>query len=260
MTEGKLQDKVVILTGGTSGIGRASVKLFCREGAKVVFGARNEDAGAEVVKEVAEEGKGEAVFIKTDVSIPEQVENLVQETLKRYGRVDSLFGNSGILPMGTAPGTSLETWRRCIDVNLGGNFYLAKYGIPALIESGGKTILFTGSELGTVGASEMVAYCASKGGIINMTRALAIDCSKHGIRVNCLAPGPIDTPMLDDMFEGAKDPEELVRLQTEPILLKRFGTAEEMAEVALFLISEASSYMTGAIVVADGGATAWYGM
>jgi NAD(P)-dependent dehydrogenase (short-subunit alcohol dehydrogenase family) len=260
MSEGRLQDKVVVLTGGTSGIGRASVVLFCREGAKVVFGARSEDAGAEVVQQVSEEGKGEAVFVKTDVSVPEQVENLIQEAMNRYGRVDSLFGNSGILPMGTALETSVEEWRRCIEVNLGGNFYLAKYGIPALIESGGKTIVFTGSELGTVGASEMVAYCASKGGITNMTRALAIDCSKHGIRVNCLAPGPIDTPMLDGMFEDASDPDEIVAAQTEPILLKRFGTAEEIAEVALFLISEASSYMTGAIVVADGGATAWYGM
>jgi len=260
MTDGKLQDKVVILTGGTSGIGRASVKLFCQEGAKVVFGARSEGAGAEVVQEVKEGGKGEAVFIKTDVSIPEQVENLVKETVKRFGRVDALYGNSGILPMGTALETSIEDWRRCIEVNLGGNFFLAKYGIPVLIKSGGKTILFTGSELGTVGASEMVAYCASKGGITNMTRALAIDCAPHGIRVNCLAPGPIETPMLNEMFEGAEDPEELERIQTKPILLKRFGTAEEIAEVALFLISEASSYMTGAIVIADGGATAWYGM
>lgn len=260
MANEKLQDKVIVLTGGTSGIGRASVKLFCREGAKVVFGARNEVAGAEVVNEVREEGKGEAFFVKTDVSDPEQVEHLIRETMERFGKVDSLFGNSGVLPMGTALDTSIEDWRRCIDVNLSGNFYLAKFGIPALIESGGKTILFTGSELGTVGASEVVAYCASKGGITNMTRALAIDCSKHGIRVNCLAPGPIETPMLNQMFEGAQDPEDYKKAQTDPILLKRFGTAEEIAEVALFLISEASSYMTGAIVIADGGATAWYGL
>ena len=260
MTAGRLLDKVIILTGGTSGIGRAAAKLFCQQGAKVVIGARNEGAGAEVIQEVKEVGKGEAFFIKTDVSIPDQVENLVNETIKRYGRVDALYGNSGILPMSTAPDTSIETWRRCIDVNLGGNFYLAKYGIPALIATGGKTILFTGSELGTVGASEMVAYCASKGGLINMTRALAIDCAPHGIRVNCLAPGPIETPMLRKMFDDADDPEELEKIQTEPILLKRFGTAEEIAEVALFLVSDASSYMTGAVVVADGGATAWYGL
>ncbi|MCK5646399.1 MAG: SDR family oxidoreductase [Anaerolineales bacterium] len=260
MTTGRLQDKVVILTGGTSGIGRAAVKLFCQHGAKVVIGARNEGAGAEVVQEVETEGNGEAFFVKTDVSIPEQVENLIEQTVARHSRVDVLYGNSGILPMSTAPDTSIETWRRCIDVNLGGNFYLAKYGIPALIATGGNTILFTSSELGTVGASEMVAYCASKGGLINMTRALAIDCAPHGIRVNSLAPGPIETPMLRKMFDDAEDPEELEKIQTEPILLKRFGNPEEIAEVALFLVSEASSYMTGAVVVADGGATAWYGL
>jgi NAD(P)-dependent dehydrogenase (short-subunit alcohol dehydrogenase family) len=209
---------------------------------------------------VQEDGRGEALFIKTDVSAPEQVENLVNETIKSYGRVDVLYGNSGVLPTSTAPDTTLETWRRCIDVNLSGNFYLAKYGIPALIETGGKTILFTGSELGTVGASAMVAYCASKGGVINMTRALAIDCAPHGIRVNCLAPGPIETPMLRKMFDDAENPDEYEQIQVEPILLKRFGTPEEIAEVALFLASDASSYMTGAIVVADGGATAWYGL
>ncbi len=260
MTSGKLEAKVVILTGGTSGIGRAAARLFCREGAKVVIGARNEEAGASVVQEVQEDGRGEALFIKTDVSAPEQVENLVNETIKSYGRVDVLYGNSGVLPTSTAPDTTLETWRSCIDVNLSGNFYLAKYGIPALIETGGKTILFTGSELGTVGASAMVAYCASKGGVINMTRALAIDCAPHGIRVNCLAPGPIETPMLRKMFDDAENPDEYEQIQVEPILLKRFGTPEEIAEVALFLASDASSYMTGAIVVADGGATAWYGL
>lgn len=260
MTSGKLEDKVVILTGGTSGIGRAVARLFCREGAKVVIGARNEEAGASVVQEVQKEGKGEALFIKTDVSVPEQVENLINKTINSYGRVDVLYGNSGVLPTSTAPDTTIETWRRCIDVNLSGNFYLAKYGIPALIETGGKTILFTGSELGTVGASAMVAYCASKGGVINMTRALAIDCAPHGIRVNCLAPGPIETPMLRKMFEDAENPDEYEQIQKEPVLLKRFGTPEEIAEVALFLATDASSYMTGAVVVADGGATAWYGL
>jgi dihydroanticapsin dehydrogenase len=260
MATGKLLDKVVIITGGTSGIGRAAVVLFCQHGAKVVIGARNEGAGARVVKEVKEGRKGEAYFIKTDVSKPEQVENLVKGTIKRYGRVDALYGNSGILPKSTAPDTSIETWRRCIDVNLGGNFYLAKYGIPALIAAGGKSILFTGSELGTMGASEMVAYCASKGGLINMMRALAIDCGPHGIRVNCVAPGPIETPMLRKMFDEAESSEELEKRQKEPVVLKRFGAPEEIAEVALFLISDASSYMTGAVIVADGGATAWYGV
>ncbi len=260
MTSGRLTDKVVILTGGTSGIGRASARLFGREGAKVVIGARNEQAGASIVQTIQEDGHGEALFVKTDVSRPEQVENLVRQAVERFGRLDVLYGNAGIFPTGTAPETTIETWRRTIDVNLAGQFYLAKYGIPALIESGGKVIIFTASELGTVGISEAVAYCASKGGVINMTRAIAIDCAPHGIRVNCLAPGPVETPLLRDWFNEAENSEELEEAQKKPVLLKRFGEPEEIAEVAVFLASDASSFMTGAIVVIDGGATAWYGL
>jgi NAD(P)-dependent dehydrogenase (short-subunit alcohol dehydrogenase family) len=260
MIGGRLQDKVVILTGGTSGIGRASVKLFCHEGAKVVIGARNEEAGARVIQEVQDDGMGQALFVRTDVSIPGEVENLVSRSVEHFGRVDVLYGNSGIFPSGTAPETPIETWQRCIDINLGGNFYLAKYGIPALIQSNGKVIIFTASELGTVGIREGVAYCASKGGLINMTRAIAIDCSQYGIRVNCLAPGPILTPMLRGWFDEAENPKELEEAQTKPVLLKRLGKPEEIAEVALFLASDASSFMTGSLVVADGGATAWYGL
>jgi meso-butanediol dehydrogenase / (S,S)-butanediol dehydrogenase / diacetyl reductase len=174
--------------------------------------------------------------------------------------LDVIFGNAGIMEVATAPETSLEMWRRTIDTNLSGNFYLAKYGIPALIKFGGKSIILTASELGTVGARELVAYCASKGGIVNMVRALAIDCAQYGIRVNCLAPGPVDTPMLQNWFTDAEDPDALKEKQTKPILLSRFGKPEELAEAALFLASDASSYMTGSILVADGGCTAWYGL
>lgn len=260
MTSGRLADKVVILTGGTSGIGRASARLFGREGAKVVIGARNEQAGASIVQTIQEDGRGEALFVKTDVSRPEQVENLVTQAVERFGRLDVLYGNAGIFPTGTAPETTIETWHRTIDINLAGQFYLAKYGIPALIESGGKVIIFTASELGTVGITGAVAYCASKGGVINMTRAIAIDCAPHGIRVNCLAPGPIETPLLRDWFNEVENPEELEEAQKKPVLLKRFGEPEEIAEVAVFLASDASSFMTGAIIVIDGGATAWYGL
>jgi NAD(P)-dependent dehydrogenase (short-subunit alcohol dehydrogenase family) len=260
MTAGRLQDKVVILTGGTSGIGKASAQLFAREGATVVIGARNDRAGRKLVAEIEADGQGQAVFVKTDVAQPEQVERLVRKTLDQFERVDVLYANSGVFPGGTAPETSLETWRLAIEVNLAGQFYLAKYGIPALIRSGGKVILFTASELGTVGASATVAYCAAKGGVINMTRAVAIDCAPHGIRVNCLCPGPVETPMLRDWINADPNPQQLEQTQKTPVLMKRFGTPEEIAEVALFLASDASSFMTGAVIVADGGATAWYGL
>jgi NAD(P)-dependent dehydrogenase (short-subunit alcohol dehydrogenase family) len=260
MTEGRLSGKVAIITGGNSGIGRAAACLFAREGARVAIGARNEQTGTDTVREIKEAGLGDAIFIKTDVANPEEVKSLVEQTMQHFRRVDILYGNAGILPTGTAPETSIETWRRTIDINLAGQFYLAKYGIPALIQSGGKVIIFTGSELGTVGISSGVAYCASKGGVINMTRAVAIDCAPYKIRVNCLCPGPVETPMLRDWINESEDPTALEATQTQPVLLKRFGTPEEMAELALFLASDASTFMTGSIVIADGGATAWYGL
>ncbi len=259
MTRGKLAGKVVILTGGASGIGRASARLFCREGATVVIGDIDEEAGAAVVEEIREQDGGKALNVRTDVTEPEQVEHLISRAIIAFGRVDILFGNAGILPLGTAWETSLEDWRQCLDVNLGGNFLLAKYGVPALIEAGGGVILFTASELGIVGISGAAAYCASKGGLVNMTRAMAIDCAPYNIRVNSVAPGPIRTPMTTNLLDRAEDPVALEKDQIEPVLLKRLGTAEEIGQVALFLASDDSSFMTGSLVVADGGATAWYG-
>ncbi len=260
MSDGRLEGKVAVVTGGTSGIGRESTLAFAREGACVVVGARNDEAGGEVVAAVEKGGRGEAHFVSTDVARPEHVERLVAAAAERFGRVDVLYGNAGIFPTGTAPETTVETWRRCIDVNLGGQFFLAKYGIPALADSGGGAIIFTASELGTVGISEAVAYCASKGGVVNMTRAVAIDCAPLGIRANCLAPGPVETPMLRDWIEASGDPPAAEEAQTRPVLLKRFGRPDEIARVAVFLASDESSFMTGSLVVVDGGATAWYGL
>ncbi len=260
MNNERLANKTVIITGGTSGIGEAAARLFAKQGARVVIGARSQAKGEAIVEAIQSEGRGEALFIKTDVSIPAEVDNLVEAAVKQFGSLDVLYGNSGILLTGTAPETSLEDWRRTIDVNLSGQFYLAKYGIPKLVESGGGVIIFTASELGTVGISNGVAYCASKGGVINMTRAVAIDCAPLGIRVNCLCPGPVETPMLREWIEESPDPKALEEAQTKPVLMKRFGTPEEIARIALFLASEDSAFMTGSIVIADGGATAWYGL
>jgi NAD(P)-dependent dehydrogenase (short-subunit alcohol dehydrogenase family) len=260
MNDQILKDKVAIITGGTSGIGRACVKLFCEKGSNVVIAARNEVKASNIINEVEEKGCGKAIFIQTDITVPDQVRHLVSRTKEEFGRVDILFGNAGIFPVGTAPNTTIDTWRECIDVNLSSNFYLAKYGVPALIESGGGVIIFTSGELGLFGKREGVAYCASKAGLINMTRAIAVDSAPHGIRVNCLAPGPIMTPMLCDWFENAENPEEMEMAQRKPVLLDRWGTPEEIAEVALFLASDSSSYITGSLIVSDGGVSAWYGL
>lgn len=260
MSNGRLAGKVVVITGGTSGIGRASALLFAREGARVVVAGRDEEAGAATVAGIREGGRGEGHFVRTDVTDPRDVERLVAEAADHFGRIDVLYGNAGLLESGTAPETSIEAWQRIIDVNLSGQFYLAKYGIPYLIEAGGGSIIFTGSELGLVGTSNTVAYCAAKGGVINLARAVAVDSARHQIRVNCLCPGPIRTRMLTDWFEASGDPARFEAIQTEPVLLGRIGEPDEIANAALFLASDESSFMTGAVMVVDGGATTWYGM
>lgn len=259
MDPGRLDGKVAIITGGSSGIGAATCRLFAQAGARVVVAARREVEGEAVADEIRT-ASGDAIFIRTDVARAEDVERLVTSTEDRLGRVDILVSCAGIMLTGQAPDTSLETWRQTIDTNLAGPFHLAKYGIPALRRAGGGSIVLVASELGLVGARDAVAYCAAKGGLINMARALAVDHAREGIRVNALCPGPIDTPMLRQFFDGADDPETLERTQLEPIPLGRWGTPEELARAALFLASDASSYMTGSVMVSDGGATAWYGL
>lgn len=174
-------------------------------------------------------------------------------------RVDLLYASAGVMPTGSAPETSEDDYQLAVDVNLGGCFRLARYGIPALARAGGGSVILTGSEIGLVGAARTAAYCAAKGGVINLTRALAIDSAPLGIRVNCLCPGPIDAPMLRAWYQTG-DPAELEERQVSPILLQRTGRPEEIAEAALFLASDASSFMTGAVLTVDGGATSWYGL
>lgn len=252
-------NKVAVITGGNSGLGRAGAVRFAEEGASVAIGALDSDEGEDAVRSVEKFG-GRAFFQRTDVRQPDDVAALVAATEERWGRIDVLYASAGVMLTGQAPETSEQDYQTVVDVNLGGCFRLAKFGIGALQRAGGGAIVLTASELGLVGASATAAYCASKGAVVNLTRALAIDCAPHGIRVNCLCPGPIDTPMLRGWFEAGDDPDARLRSQTEPVLLKRVGESKEVAEAALFLASSASSFMTGSIMVVDGGATAWYGL
>lgn len=254
-----LNGRVAIVTGASSGIGAAIVRQFAEAGAVVVAAARREAEGQAVVAAVRG-ASGQAEFVRTDVTAPADVERLVGDAETRHGHVDVLVSNAGIMATGSAPETSLELWRQVIDTNLAGPFYLAKYGIPALRRAGGGSIVVVASELGLVGARETVAYCAAKGGLINMVRAISLDCAPKGIRVNALCPGPIDTPMLRTWLDAAEDPETMERDQLAPIPLGRWGRPEEIARAALFLASEGGSYMSGSVMVADGGATSWYGL
>jgi NAD(P)-dependent dehydrogenase (short-subunit alcohol dehydrogenase family) len=254
---GKLAGRAAVITGGSSGIGRATAELFAREGASVMIGSPEADACERVVDGIRRAG-GDAEMLVCDVTDSSQVLALLETARDAFGRLDVLYGNAGVLECGTAPDTSEETWRRVLDTNLTGNFHLAKHGVPML--AGGGAVVFTASELGLVGASECVAYCAAKGGLINMTRALAIDCAPLGIRVNCIAPGPVGTGLLQRFFDSAPDPRAMEERQTQPILLKRIGEPEEIAKAALHLAGDDSSYTTGSVMVVDGGATCWYGL
>src|SRR6266542_1923987 len=176
---GRLAGKVAVITGASSGIGRAGAIRFAAEGARVVVSSNREDEGKRVVREIEEQG-GTAVFFFCDVTRPDDVEALIATAERTWGAVHVLYASAGVMVTGTAPETSEDDWRLAIEVNLGGPFRLAKFGITA-------------SELGLVGASNSAAYCAAKGGVVNLTRALAVDCGPLGIRVNCLCPGRIET-------------------------------------------------------------------
>lgn len=253
---GRLDGSVAIVTGGTSGIGLAVARRFVDEGARVVVGARDAKAGRRLVDELGSERVG---FVATDVAKPAATQALVDATVERFGPPTILYGNAGQYRRGTAADTTPDTWQSILDVNLSGQFYLVRWGLPHLLAAGRGAVILTASELGLVGTKASLAYCAAKGGVINLVRALAVDCQGTGVRVNCLAPGPIDTPLLETTFAEAPDAAQARADQLRPLLLERFGRPDEVAEAALFLASDASSYMTGATLVVDGGATAWYG-
>jgi NAD(P)-dependent dehydrogenase (short-subunit alcohol dehydrogenase family) len=247
----RLEDKVAIVTGGGSGIGRAAAELFAREGAKVVVADYKADAAQDAVRAITDAG-GDAVFVKVDVSDPTQVEQMTQVALDTYGGIDILVNNAGVLLFGTIVDTRAEDWNRLMSINLTGVFLCSKAVIPHMIKRGGGSIINTSSSTGAHDAAgNIAAYVASKGGVTLLTRAMAIDHAKDHIRVNAIAPGPTDTPMLRDNLS----PEALDDFAaTFP--MKRLGRPEELAYAALFLASDEASFVTGAILAVDGGQTA----
>jgi NAD(P)-dependent dehydrogenase (short-subunit alcohol dehydrogenase family) len=251
----RLQDKVALITGGTSGIGEATAILFAKEGAKIAITGRNEKRGNAVTEQITKNG-GHAVFISSDVRKSSDCRLAVDEILRAFGHIDILFNNAGVFYPHTTLDCSEEEWDEQIDINLKGTFLMSKAVLPHMIQRLSGVIINNSSGWGIVGGDAAVAYCASKGGVVLLTKAMAIDHGRQGIRVNCICPGDVDTPMLpeDARMRGMKWENYLAGCANRP--LGRIGTADEIAKAALFLASDDSSFMTGAALVVDGGGSA----
>lgn len=256
-TNRKLDGKVAIVTGATSGIGRATAILFAKHGVKVVAVGRRREKGLELVESIRKDG-GEAHFFQGDVSKPTDCEEMVKTTLEEYGKLDILFNNAGVVHVGKITETSEADWDRVIDINLKGVFLSSKYAIPELLKAGGGVIINTGSIYGNLGAGSYTAYCASKAGVQNLTRAMAMEYAEENIRVNCVSPGSVMSEMLEQEIKiwGGDNPEQQKQKFASMQPNRRIASPEEIAKVVLFLASDDASYMTGAIVDVDGGFSA----
>ncbi|HLK86456.1 MAG TPA: glucose 1-dehydrogenase [Candidatus Binataceae bacterium] len=245
----QLKGKVALITGGGSGIGRATAMLFAREGAKVLVADYNADGGERVARAIKEAG-GEAIFHAADVSNPKDVEAMVAKTVATFGRLDCAFNNAGI--EGEFSPTSectLENWQRVIAINLSGVFYCMKYEIPEMLKTGGGTIVNTSSICGLAGIANTSAYTAAKHGVAGLTKTAALEFSSKGIRVNAVCPGFIRTPMVARVMDRGSFDEKAV-IQTHPI--NRLGQPEEIAATVLWLSSDASSFVSGVPMPVDG--------
>ena len=252
----RLANKVALITGAGSGIGRESALLFSREGARVVVVDVKDEAGEAVVEELRSAG-GEAVYVHADVSKVADAEAMVRSAEESFGRLDVLFNNAGISHPkdDDAVATEEEVWDLTMNINLKGVFLGCKYGIPALRRAGGGSVINTASFVALLGAATpQLAYTASKGGVLAMTRELATIHARENIRVNALCPGPLRTPLLMQYL----DTEEKRQRRLVHIPMGRFGEASEIAKAALFLASDESSFVTGATFLVDGGITAAY--
>jgi NAD(P)-dependent dehydrogenase (short-subunit alcohol dehydrogenase family) len=242
---GRLDGKVCVITGAASGIGAETARLFAEEGARVVG------------VDIAEGAEGE-LTLNADVSDEHSVRDMYEEAAREMGHIDVLFNNAGINPNDDASvlDTSVETWQRVQDINLKSVFLCCKYGIPHLLDAGGGSVINTASFVATMGAAtSQISYTASKGGVLSLSRELGVEFGKRGVRVNALCPGPVNTPLLQELF--AKDPAETAR-RTVHLPMGRFAEAREIAQGALFLASDESSYVTASTFLVDGGISGAY--
>ncbi len=246
-----LEGKVALVTGGASGIGRATALTFAREGAKLIIADMNEDGGQQTVHMITEKG-GDATFVQVDVTSATEVEAMISKTVETYGRLDCAHNNAGISSGGQRAFTAdypEDRWHQVLAINLTGVWLCMKYEIPQMLQQGGGAIVNTASVAGLVGLPYASAYVASKHGVVGLTKTAALEYAKSGIRVNCVCPGYIETPMTE---QGRNDPERMAQMiASEPI--GRIGNPEEIAESVVWLCSDAESFVTGHTMTVDGG-------
>ena len=248
----KLKDKVALVTGAGSGIGRATAVLFAREGARVAVADIQAQGGQETVQKIRD-GGGEALFLRTDVSKARDVENMIRHTIATYGRIDILHNNAATVVVKLLEDLSEEEWDRVMAVNVKSIFLAVKYVIPHMKKNGGGSIINTASTQSFVGEYGIPAYVASKGAILLLTKTLALDYVRHNIRVNCVCPSAVDTAMLRAHCEGTGDPEAQLRAEMAAMPIGRLLAPEEIAHAALYLASDQARGVTGSALVVDGG-------
>jgi NAD(P)-dependent dehydrogenase (short-subunit alcohol dehydrogenase family) len=253
---GRIEGRVAVVTGGCSGIGLATVRRFAAEGAKLVIGDLDDDRGAQVVDELA--STGAATYVHVDVTDKGQVDALFRTAKDTYGSVDIAFNNAGISPPDddSILDTELEAWRRVQEVNLTSVYLCCKAALPYMLEQQRGSIINTASFVAVMGAAtSQISYSASKGGVLSMSRELGVQFARQGVRVNALCPGPVNTPLLKELF--AKDADRAARRLVH-VPMGRFGEPEEMANAVLFLASDESSFMTASTFLVDGGISGAY--
>jgi NAD(P)-dependent dehydrogenase (short-subunit alcohol dehydrogenase family) len=255
MSDHTLVGKVALITGAASGIGRATALLFAREAASVVIADRNESAGRAVAEQIIDDG-GQALFEPTDVTNASDCERVVHRALARFDGIHILFNNAGIIRRASVLELTEEDWDRVMAVNVRSTFLMSRLVIPIMAQSGGGSIINMSSGWGLAGGPRAAAYCASKGAVVLLTKAMAIDHGRQNIRVNCICPGDTDTNMLRTEAQQLEESDDRFLAESARRPLGRIGKPEEIAQAALYLASDASSFVTGTALVVDGGGLA----